>query len=99
MWLDQMVMELEDEVTVRSQGQPVAQEILSEYVDRRQPDKRCCGVVLVGEVDHIQSFMQSSLFPQSARMPRETEIWEMNYADYKNWRRVPLGSFTPRDFQ
>jgi hypothetical protein len=101
-WLDQKTMELEDEIAPRVQYQPLIEEILSDYTSstaRRRPDKKCCGVVILGELDHIQPLMQGPRFPRTARMPRETEIWEMNYADRKSWCRLPLGSFTPSNFK
>jgi hypothetical protein len=101
-WLDQTTMELEDEIPAKTQQQPLIEEILSDYTSttaRRRPDKKCCGVVIVGELGHIQPLMQGPRFPKSARMPRETEIWEMNYADRKSWCHLPLGSFTPSNFK
>ena len=61
-------------------------------------DKKCIGIVILGEVNHSRSMMHTPPFPPTARLPRETEIFQMKRRG-GIWERKYLGTYTPNNFE
>lgn len=102
LWIEQRLFETEEEGSTHFHKNTLelARELFvsheSNYQDRSP--YRCAGLIILGELDHTLSIMQSPPFPSRPRIPRETEIFHMAklFRSATLFDRKYLGTYTPK---
>jgi hypothetical protein len=91
-WIEQRVFSSEEE-----KYRPVTddqREHLHTILDGHKSDSECAAIIILGETDYCSQMMRHPSFPQSPRMPRETEIYKMKCRD-NIWSRNFVGTYAP----
>lgn len=93
-WIEQRVFSSEEE-----KYRPVTEsqvEQLHRILDQHKSDYECAAIIILGETDYCSQMMRHPPFPQSPRIPRETEFYMMKcgYKD-KAWSRNYVGAYVP----
>lgn len=97
-WIEQRVYRLEEEIYAQSDPRSRLEsgaELLTEFESEEKPT----GIVFLGELDYCQWMLQTQPFPWKARIPKETEIYQLKKTTKRQeWDRKYLGTYTPRNF-
>ena len=97
-WIEQRVYRLEEEIYAQSDPKSRLEsgvELLTEF----ESEEKATGIVILGELDYCQWMLQTQPFPWKARIPKETEIYQLKKTKMRQeWDRKYLGTYTPRDF-
>lgn len=99
-WVEQRLYEIEEETDL---PQPISKlaEMGVKVLSSHESDETTAGIVILGELTYCLPIMQSRPFPSTARMPKETEIFQMTkqfvIGHQKHyWKRKFLGTYTPK---
>ena len=95
-WIEQRVYRLEEELYAQSDPRSRLEsgaELLTEF----GPEAKLTGIVFLGELSYCQWMLQTQPFPWKARIPKETEIYQLT-KKRQGWDREYLGTYTPRNF-
>jgi hypothetical protein len=95
-WVEQRIYQLEDDLVDQAASKTQferAEELLAE-IEGGPKD----GFVFLGEVDHCEWMMQTAPFPWRSKMPKESEIYFLQWQNL-SWVRKYIGTFTPRNFK
>jgi hypothetical protein len=97
-WMERRLQELDTEPT---SSLSTAEQVFFEYLGA----KKCAGIIILGELDDCLPLMQVRPFPIMARIPRETEIYQMKKMEWPfdddedEFERIFLGTYTPKNFK
>lgn len=95
-WIEQRIYQLEDEIYDQAVSTKFerTKELLKEIEGGFN-----WGCVFLGEVEHCAWMMQTAPFPWKAKMPKESEIYFLQWKNNLDWERKYIGTFTPRSFK
>jgi len=95
-WIEQRLFEIEE--TERVQSFEDTGTLAGKLFTSHRSERTTAGIVVLGELEHCLPIMQRAPFVQKPRIPRETEIFQMQKAFYGNttWDRTNLGTYSPR---
>lgn len=97
-WIEQRVYRLEEEIYAQNDPRSRLEsgaELLTEFAKQ----EKATGIVFLGELDYCQWMLQTQPFPWKARVPKETEIYQLEKTkNRQGWDRKYLGTYTPRNF-
>lgn len=93
-WMERRLHELDTE---RTSSLSIAEQVFFEYL----LTKNCAGILFIGELEDCLPLMEVIPFPKMARIPRETEIYQMKKREFQDddeteFERIYLGTYTPK---
>jgi hypothetical protein len=96
LWIEQRLFELEEKGYFQSSSNIVNQ-ATGIFESHRSP-MGTAGIIILGELDYCLPIMHCAPFPLKPRMPRETEIFQMDgiHGESESWERTFLGTYTPK---
>ena len=76
LWVEQRLYDIEEETDL---PQPISKlaEMGGKILSSHDSDEKTAGIVILGESTYCLPIMRSRPFPSTARMPKETEIFQM----------------------
>jgi hypothetical protein len=92
-WIEQRVFSSEEEKYRPVTESQVKQ--LHRILDQHKSENKCAAIIILGEADYCSQMMRHPSFPQSPRMPRETEIYMMKCGFDRAWSRNYVGTYVP----
>jgi hypothetical protein len=98
LWVEQRLYDIEEETDL---PQPISKlaEMGGKILSSHDSDEKTAGIVILGELAYCLPIMRSRRFPSTARMPKETEIFQMKKKLVNGkyfWQRKFLGTYIPK---
>jgi hypothetical protein len=97
-WVEQRLFELEENEYPGSSADLL--EMGGKVFSEHKSGKKTAGIIVLGEVEYSLPLMQAPPFLSTPRVPKETEIFQMNKDTYRDgkyhWSRKYLGTYTPK---
>jgi hypothetical protein len=97
-WIERRLFEIEGTKYRCDQQSPQdVRHIIDQHSEHE--DRKCAGIIVLGEVDQCIPMMQNHPFTAEAKIPKETQIFQMvkvsNCPGQDRWECRYLGNYTP----